>query len=169
MDQEGVEDVNSAEDSDSSSQTSLNASYNSLPLSALAHASSRLDSTNDELNDDERKVNRAQALAKAKEDLWQKQQAKRGKSDTNKPDKVFKDTKDKHKRANKHAPTEITSRKPTSRKRDVVDVDKVVRYPFRNETHSYATFLTHRNLAILASYHSVATSPKTCSKSHSLS
>ncbi|TIA91354.1 hypothetical protein E3P81_02071 [Wallemia ichthyophaga] len=125
VDQEGVEDVNSAEDSDSSSQTSLNASYNSLPLAALAHASSRLDSTNDELNDDERKVNRAQALAKAKEDLWQKQQAKRGKSDTNKPDKVIKDTKDKHKRANKHAPTEITSRKPTSRKRDVVDVDKL--------------------------------------------
>ncbi|TIC08748.1 DUF947-domain-containing protein [Wallemia mellicola] len=96
----------------------VEAQYNSLPLSALAEASSRLDNSNDNEEADKRKSNRAEAIAKAKEELWEKQQSK-GK------DSKEKERKELQKRANKHAPTEVTSKRPTSRKREVVEVDKI--------------------------------------------
>lgn len=107
------------------------AQYNALPLSALAEASSRLDSSSDKVSDEQRKANRAQALAKAKEELWEKQQTKSKKSAKEGKEK---ERKELQKRANKHAPTEVTSRKPASRKREVVEVEKVVRQSASQET-----------------------------------
>ncbi|TIA89121.1 hypothetical protein E3P99_02197 [Wallemia hederae] len=110
----------SDEDQDNSDE--IESQLNSMPLSALAEASSRLDSGSDKVSSEQRKADRAQALARAKEELWEKQQAKGGKKAK---DGKQQERKELQKRANKHAPTEITSKKPTSRKREVVEVDKV--------------------------------------------
>lgn len=77
-----------------------------------------MDDSNDNEEEDKRKSKRAEAIAKAKEELWEKQQSK-GK------DNKEKERKELQKRANKHAPTEVTSKRPMSRKREVVEVDKI--------------------------------------------
>ncbi|KAK0526472.1 rRNA biogenesis protein rrp36 [Tilletia horrida] len=109
-DEDGEEDEEDDGDADRESQ--LRKQMGSLPLSALLKARAALDAD--------------QALADADDDNEDSYDDKEGdgEDDGPEPENFHKERKEISKRADKSAPTEMSSKKPVTRKRQVIDVRK---------------------------------------------